>query len=137
MKGEQVAPTEDPVKTGAPVILGARILCFVCAAMPFPCCEEVRQDFTLRRFDDLGRPAESPAKGLWSCGLHTPQRSAPKPRVARVAPVQALADLENVLGLEIAHLNEAIADDGVTDALGNFRKEVERGLASLRKAMQP
>ena len=59
---------EDP----ALPTLGARIVCAACAAMSYPCCEAVREDFTLRRYDDHGRPSESPEKGLWYCERHRP-----------------------------------------------------------------
>jgi hypothetical protein len=128
----------NAVNAGDPALptLGARVVCIVCAAMPFPCCEEVWGDFTLRRFDDLGRPSESPEKGLWACERHRPQLSAPKPRVARVVPVEALDDFENLVASEAALLEEAAADqDNVPSAVRAFREEVTRGLASFRKAI--
>jgi hypothetical protein len=128
--------TDDGADDATLPVLGARVLCIFCAAMPFPCCEEVREDFTLRRFDDLGRPCESPEKGLWACELHQPQLSAPKPRSARVAPAEAMVDFETLVASEVALLEEAAVDeDDVPSAINTFREEVARGLAAFRKAI--
>jgi hypothetical protein len=117
-------------------VLGAGIICVTCGAMPVPCCGKVQQDFTLRRFDDLGRPSESPGEGLWTCERHRPQLSAPKPRVARVVPVEALVDFENLIASEAVLLEEAATDqDDVPSALKAFREEITRGLAELKKAV--
>ena len=45
---------------------GARIICVVCGAMPWPDHPGIPKRFDLRRFDHRGRPSESPARGL--CG---------------------------------------------------------------------
>jgi hypothetical protein len=126
------------VNAGDPELpmLGARVLCIVCAAMPFPCCGEVREDFTLRRFDALGRPSESPEKGLWACELHQPRLLAPKPRSPRVTPAEAMVDFETLVASEVALLEEAAVDqDDVPSALKTFREEITRGLAAFRKGI--
>lgn len=59
------------------VMLTARVLCCVCGAMPFPCCEKVEASFDVRRLGLDGRPSESPRPGLWFCGAHRPTANKP------------------------------------------------------------
>jgi hypothetical protein len=118
---------------------GANIRCSACGAQPWPDNFATRESFNLRRFGPHGYAAETPSPGEWRCELHFPapgQPSAAKPRVARVASDEALANFERVFADEAARLDEAIADqDGAASALEAFRQEVERALAAARKAV--
>lgn len=117
----------------------ANIRCSACGAEPWPDGPAVRESFNLRRFGANGHPAESPSPGEWRCELHFPapgQPSAAKPRVARIASAEALANFERVFTDETARLDEAIADqDGTASALETFRQEIGRALAAARKAV--
>lgn len=49
-------------------IFGANIVCRVCGAQPYPCCELVRETFDLVRVNPAtGRPSEI---GEWRCERH-------------------------------------------------------------------
>jgi len=64
----------------------------------------------------------------------------PTKRASRVAPGEALTDLENMVAVGAARLGEELAAgdrDDAEAALAAFQQEVGRGLASLRKAVQP
>jgi hypothetical protein len=80
--GETVAEVETPLKVemqveGAlpkPKTFGAGIFCIVCGAQPYPCCELVREDFDLNRFNPNGVPSKTPNPGFWYCREHSPKR---------------------------------------------------------------
>jgi hypothetical protein len=64
-------------------VYGAHIYCCICHAEPWPePGSGYREDFGLRRLNDDGRPAASPAKGAWYCREHAP---AEKPKASREA----------------------------------------------------
>jgi hypothetical protein len=120
---------------------GARILCSVCSAQPWPSDPAVRETFSLLRLGPNGRPADSPAPGEWRCEAHPiAEQDLPAKRAPRVAPVEALTSFGNVIEVEIARLGEEVAHGDRLDAeeaLAAFQKEIERGFDSLRKAVQP
>jgi hypothetical protein len=112
-------------------ILGARVICCACGAMPHPCCELVQQDFTLRRFDSLGRPSEG--GGLWFCEAHYPA-SRKRPSRVSVSPGEAIDRLERLLSNEDARLVEAVAEqDDLVGALEDYRREVAHAVTELRR----
>jgi hypothetical protein len=121
---------------------GANICCSVCSAEPWPSDPTVRASFDLRRFAANGEPAASPAEGEWRCELHRPPKRRVPP-AARVTPAEAVTEFERLIAVEAAHLEAAlpIDDDDNNDdreaALGDFRREIERGLGELRKAIVP
>jgi hypothetical protein len=53
------------------------IKCVVCGARPYPELGPpgTREDFTLMRLDDQGRPADD---GRWYCEAHFPKKGAPR-----------------------------------------------------------
>jgi hypothetical protein len=69
---EDATSVEDALPE--PKIFGAGIVCIVCGAQPYPCCELVRQDFDLHRFNLNGVLSASPKKGFWYCREHSPKR---------------------------------------------------------------
>jgi hypothetical protein len=109
-----------------------------CGAMPWPDDPGIRETFSLRRFGPDGRPSESPAPGEWRCELHTPEpRSIPKQR-PDVSRSEVLSEFEDLFTAELGRMEEAL--DGVAaspDPLKIFQKEVERGLAALKKTIAP
>jgi hypothetical protein len=125
----------------SPKTFGAGIACGVCGARPWPTDAGVRETFSLLRLGPTGRPAESPSPGEWRCEQHLiPEQDMPAKRAPRAAPAEALADFGDVIETELGHLREEIADGGrgeAMSALAACRQEIERGLASLRKAVQP
>ena len=122
---------------------GANIWCTFprCHAEPWPSVPDIRETFFLLRLGPNGRPADSPAKGEWRCEAHPiPEQDLPTKRACRAAPLEALAEFENVVTPESARLGEEVAvgnRDDAEAALAAFHQEIGRGLASLRKAVQP
>lgn len=55
-------------------VFGARIVCVVCGAQPWPDDPAIPERFDLMRFDANGWPSESPNPGEWRCGAHYPPR---------------------------------------------------------------
>jgi hypothetical protein len=103
-------------------VYGARIICSVCGARPWPDSPSDRETFDLRLVDDN-----------WFCELHRPPRRA---RVARSVPkpTAALSEFENLFEAEIARLAEEVddcEDHDVAQALKTFRQEIARGLSRL------
>ena len=120
----------------------AGIYCQTCHAEPWPDPGSgFRETFSLIRLGPNGLPADSPAPGEWRCEEHPIAKSGlPARRTSRVTPLEALADFENVVAAESARLGEEVTAgdrDDAEAALAAFQQEVGRGLASLRKAVQP
>ena len=117
----------------------ADIRCTICGAEPWPSNPVIRETFALLRLGPNGVPAASPAIGEWRCELHLIAKSdLPARRAPRAAPIEALTDFENIVAAESARLGEEVGHgDDAMDALATFQEEIERGLASLRKAVRP
>jgi hypothetical protein len=121
---------------------GAGIKCVICGSEPWPSDPSVKESFNLRRFGPNGAPAESPAEGEWRCSEHFPPRQNIPP-ATRVTPRDAVAEFEQLLLAQGARLEEELAirsgsdDDNNDAAFEAYRGELDRGLASLRKAIAP
>jgi hypothetical protein len=120
---------------------GANIRCAFpgCGVEPWPSDPSVRETFNLTRYGPNGLPSDSPAPGEWRCEEHPiASQDAPTKRV-RATPTEALTDVGNILEAEIAGLEEAASERGGAGetAITLFRREVERALSDLRKALTP
>ena len=113
-----------------------------CHAEPWPSDPNIRETFSLLRLGPNGRSADSPSPGEWRCERHLiPQQDLPAKRAPRAAQIEALTDFENLVAAEGARLEEEVTalDGGAVEipAFATYFSEIARGLASLRKAVQP
>jgi hypothetical protein len=113
-----------------------------CHAEPYPDDPTTtRETFSLLRLGPNGLPAASPSPGQWRCEQHPiAKEDLPTKRAPRAALPEALTDFENIVAAESARLGGEVAAGDRDDpeaALAAFKQEVGRGLASLRKAVQP
>jgi hypothetical protein len=109
---------------------GAFILCKTCGAQPHPDDPmTTRETFDLRKVDDS-----------WFCELHRPPKEKRAPRIAAGSPLEALTEFERLFSTQGARLGKALRsrnDDGGETALEAYRSAIERGFASLKKAIVP